>query len=243
MSAKPQRSPSLPPSPGSVQPPRAVPVLPGSPVRARRALGWRCGRTLPGVSSTWTDGQVDTWPHSPASSAASRTEARAGLEGLWLGVMVGQGCGPPPATPSYSLTLGGRWSCPMPGLSIPLPPSSSVATRSWGLNHTPGGCGSDWLGVPWTRDSTIQPWEGHAHHPPCPPVAPAEQDVASVPKPRGEARSWGPKKGREKQGAAAEPCALPRPVSSHARDSALRGHWDRSGDGCGGHTGGAPAIE
>lgn len=37
--------------------------------------------------------------HSPASSAASRAEAGAGLEGLWLGVMVGQGSGPPAGNP------------------------------------------------------------------------------------------------------------------------------------------------
>lgn len=218
--AKPQRSPSLPPSPESIQPTR---VLPGSrlglPVCARRALGWCCGWTSPRARSMWADGRADTRPtHQPAARPAGLRPGqgwRACGSGSWLG----RALAPLPATPSYSPTLRGRWGCPMPGLSTPLPPSNSVATRSWGSEPHSRGMRARPARGPLDKgqhDAALGGAQTPLSVPPLGPCRPSRAGRGRCVQAAGQVPFVGAEKGTGKK----EPCA---------RDSGLRAHWDRSG--------------
>lgn len=143
-------------------------------------------------------------PHSPPSSRASRTGARAGLEGLQLRVMVGQF--PLLAAPSYSPDSGGRWVAPHWGWASPLPSSSSGVRAAPQEGRGASGSGlwllrEVWEARWWPPTSCKQSWGGQGrgpqpselHRPPLPrghclppqvPTAPARQDVA------GNCRVW-----------------------------------------------------
>lgn len=105
--------------------------------------------------------------------------------------------------------------------------------RELGANRTPGGCGSDRLGVPWTRGSMTQPSEGHTHHSPCPPIG----SLWPLP-----SRAWpvcpspgvSPIRGGRKRDGKKEPCALLRPVRfcpegtlGQVRGQLWCSHWGR----------------
>lgn len=189
------------------------------------------------------------WPHSPPSSVASKTRARAGWECRWLWVMVGWGlpCLPTPLIardleavgvaphldwvsllPPFNLGpqgVGGQTTLQRDREHLAQGSNSPASVRNYLL---PNPC----LG-PLDKGQQGTGSEGHTHRSPCLPRRPLwpERTVASMSRCWCEPHSW-EQESTGNSGGATEPCALlghrgftfPLRQSSYPGGCCPRGH-------------------